>query len=85
MVALTAAASMASLLSVEQQVAATLWCLATPTEYQTIAHLFGIACSTVSETVHEVCHCIVDVLLNEYIKSPSDNRLDCIVDEFKTK
>ena len=72
-------------LSVERRVAVTLWCLATPTEYRTIAHLFGIARSTVCETVHEVCHCIVDVLLNEYIKFPSGNRLDCIVDEFKTK
>ena len=62
-------------LSVERRIAVTLWCLATPTEYRTIAHLFGIACSTVCETVHEVCHCIVDVLLNEYIKFPSGNAL----------
>ena len=72
-------------LSVERRVAVTLWCLATPTEYRTLAHLFGIASLTVCETVHEVCHGIVVVLLNEYIKFPSGNHLDCIVDEFKTK
>ena len=30
-------------ISVQQQVAISLWCLATPTEYRTIAHLFGVA------------------------------------------
>ena len=34
-------------LSVERRVAVTLWCLAIPTEYRTIVHLFGIAHSTV--------------------------------------
>ena len=58
-------------ISVEHQVAVTIWCLATPTEYRTIAHLFGIARSTVCEIVHETCHCIVDVLLKEYIKFPT--------------
>ena len=42
-------------LSVERRVAVALWCLATPTEYRTIAHLFGIACFTVYEIVHNTC------------------------------
>ena len=35
------------------RVAITLWCLAKPTEYRTIAHLFGLTRSTVCEVVHE--------------------------------
>ena len=71
-----------NLLSVEQQVAVTLWCSATPTEYRTIAHLFGIARSTVREIVHETCHCIVDVFMKDF---PYADRLNCVVDEFKGK
>ena len=72
-------------LSVERRVAVTLWCLATPTEYRTIAHLFGIARSTVCGIVHETCQCILDVLMVDYIKFPSGDRLNQTVDEFKTK
>ena len=54
-------------LSVEGQVAVTLWCLATPTEYWTFAHLFSSARSTMCEIVHETCHCIVDVLMKDYL------------------
>ena len=62
-------------LSVEQRVSVTLWCLATPTEYRTTAHLFGVVYSTVYEIVYETCHCIVDVLMKEYIKFPYADRL----------
>ena len=72
-------------LSVERRVAVALWCLATPTEYCTIVHLFGIAHSTVCEIVHETCCFVVDVLLKEYIKFPTGNCLTSVVDEFKTK
>ena len=34
-------------ITVEHRVAITLWCLATPCEYRTISHLFGIGRSTV--------------------------------------
>ena len=66
-------------LFIERRVAVTIWCLATPTEYRTITHLFGIARSTVCEIVHVTCRCIVDVLLKEYIEFPSSNRLFTIV------
>ena len=41
--------------SVEQRVAITVWCLATPCEYRTVAHLFGVARSTVCEIVQDTC------------------------------
>ena len=72
-------------ISVEQRVAITLWCLATPAEYRTVAHLFGVARSTVCEIVHETCNAIVSTLLNTYIKFPNGDVLDSVVDSFLTK
>ena len=72
-------------LSVQRRVAVCLWCLATPIEYCTIAHLFGIGQPTAWEIVHETCRAIMKVLMKEYIKFPSGDDMDCVVDEFKTK
>ncbi|XP_065892383.1 uncharacterized protein [Dysidea avara] len=72
-------------ISVQQRVAITLWCLATPAEYRTISHLFGVARSSVCEIVHETCNAIVDVLLKEYIKFPTGRDLDQTVNLFKSK
>ena len=46
-------------ISVEQRLAITLWCLATPCEYRTVSHLFGVARSTVCEIVQDTCRAIV--------------------------
>ena len=72
-------------ISVEQRVAITLWCLATPAEYRTIAHLFGVARSTVCETVHETSQAIVSALREKYIRFPSNENVDAIVDGFQTR
>ena len=72
-------------ISVEQRVAITLWCLATPAEYRTVAHLFGVARSTVCAIVHEMCTAIVLNLMNTYITFPSGPQLDRVVDDFVTK
>jgi len=61
-------------LSVERGVAVALWCLATPTEYRTVAHLFGIARSTVCKIVHETCQCILDVLMKDNIQFPARDK-----------
>ena len=37
------------------------------------------------EIVHETCHCIVDTVLKEYIRFPSGNSLQGVVDDFKSK
>ena len=72
-------------ISVEQRLAVTLWCLATPCEYRTIAHLFGIAWSTVCEVVQETCTIIVQTLLHKYIQFPRGNQLDEDIEGFLTK
>ena len=53
--------------SVEQRVAITVWCLATPCEYRTVAHLFGVAHSTVCEIVQDTFQATVRTLLQTYI------------------
>ena len=43
---------------VEKRLAITLRCLATPSEYRTIGHLFGVAQCSVCVIVHETgCNC----------------------------
>ena len=72
-------------ITVEQRLAVTIWFLATPCEYRTIAHLFGIARSTVCEVVQETCAATVKSSLHKYIEFPSGDKLDSLVDGFKTK
>ena len=45
--------------STEHRVAITLWVLATPAEYRSVAHLFGLARCTVCKIVNETCRAIV--------------------------
>ena len=72
-------------ITVEQRVAITIWCLATPCEYRTVAHLFGVARSTVCEVVQETCRAIVHNLLSLYINFPSGEGLKKVVDGFEEK
>ena len=72
-------------ITVEHRVAVTLWCLATPTEYRTIAHLFGIARSTVCEIVHETVEAIVNKLLGQYIKFPTGEAQREVIRGFERK
>ena len=72
-------------ISVQQRVAITLWCLATPTEYRTIAHLFSVARSTVCEIVHKTCSAIVESLMGTYIKFPTGSQLEEVTEKFQMK
>ena len=58
-------------ISVENRVAITLWTLASPVEYRTVSHLFGVARSTVCEVFNETCKAIVKHLLHQYISFPA--------------
>ena len=71
--------------SVEQKVAITLWCLATQCEYCTMAHLFGVARSTVCEVVQDTCRAIVHILLKTYIRFPTGDALKRVIDGFEDK
>jgi len=70
-------------ISVEMGVAVTLWFLATPAEYRTISHLFGIGQSTVCCFVHKTVHgIIIQVLMNTF---PTGSVLDNVVNGFESK
>ena len=72
-------------ISVQKRVAVTLWCLATPCEYRTVAHLLGIARSTVCEIVKETCTLIVTTLLHKYVCFPTGEKLEDLVSTFESK
>lgn len=72
-------------ISVQRRVAITLWCLATPTEYRTIAHLFGVARSTICDIVHKTCSAIVECLMSTYINFPRGNQLQRVIESFQGK
>lgn len=72
-------------ISVKKRVAVTLWCLATPCEYRTIAHLFGITRLTVCEIVQQTCTLIVATMFHKYIHFPSGDSINDLVNTFQTK
>ena len=76
---------MRSAITVEHRVAITLWCLATCSEYRTIGHLFGVGRSTVCMIVHDTCAAIVKVLSDKYISFPTGDKLQEVMDRFRTK
>ena len=71
--------------STERRVAITLWVLATPAEYRSVAHLFGLARCTVCKIVNETCRAIIQKLLPLYIRFPTGSGLADVVRGFKDK
>ena len=69
-------------LPVDEKVAITLWRLGTNLEYRSLAHLFGVGLSTVCVTVQEVCTSIVNVLMTRYIRVPTGEAAQTVVDGF---
>lgn len=68
---------------VEQRVAIFLRRLATNVEYRTILHLFGIGLSTACAMANNVASRIVENLLAQYIKTPSEEELKVIIEDFR--
>ena len=76
-------------MSTECRVAITLWVLhvATPSEYRSVAHLFGVARCTVCQihVVRNTCIAIVQKLTPVYINFPTGDTLNEVVRGFKNK
>ena len=71
--------------STEHRVAITLWVLATPPEYRSVAHLFGLARCTVCKIVNETCRAIIQKFLLLYVCFPTGSGLVDVVSGFKEK
>ena len=72
-------------ISVEEQVAVTLWYLSTGSGFRTVAWLFGISKSSVCTIVRETCDAIVQVLQMQLIKLPKGDMLDQVIEGFEFK
>ena len=68
--------------AVDEQVAVTLWRLATNVEYRTIASLFGLGISTVCVIVLNTCH-VMAKNLSKFVCMPKEDDLRMIVKEFE--
>ena len=71
-------------ISVRHRLAITIWTLATPCEYRTIGHLFGVARSTVCVIVHDTCKAIVDRLFSDVVTFPQGSQLTDTICGFET-
>ncbi|XP_041369950.1 protein ANTAGONIST OF LIKE HETEROCHROMATIN PROTEIN 1-like [Gigantopelta aegis] len=59
--------------------------MASTAEYRTIAYLFGVGKSTVSESIHDVSEAIINVLMDEYLYFPKDDDLKEVINGFQKK
>ncbi|XP_035676202.1 protein ANTAGONIST OF LIKE HETEROCHROMATIN PROTEIN 1-like [Branchiostoma floridae] len=62
-------------ISAEKRLAVTMYWLASGDLFRTVADLFGISEGSVCVIIHGVCKAIVDVLLPQYIRWPTGERL----------
>ena len=72
-------------ISVERCVAITLWIVATPSEYHTVSHLFGLARCTVCVIVHETCRAIIRTLQSVYISFPTGESQKTVIEGFRSR
>ena len=72
-------------ISTEKRLAITLWCLATLSEYRSIAHLFSVSRGSVCRIVQEICSDIVATMLKKYISFPTGKLLAKMIDGFRMK
>ena len=72
-------------ITTRHRLAITLWTLVTPSEYRTIAHLFGVARSTVCIIVHDTSQAIVDVLFKKYVRFPCGREMERTIQGFASR
>lgn len=70
---------------VDQRVAICIWRLGTNVEYRTISHLFGIGQSTAVSITNHVASAIVKNLLSLFIRTPSEQEFESIIQGFRDK
>ena len=72
-------------ISVEKRVAITLFRLAKNADLATISNLFGVGIATVCKIYLEVCRVICKVLIPMYVKPPTAEEAEKIVQGFELK
>ena len=72
-------------ISVKHRVPITVWRLATNVEYRTLSHLFGVGVSTVGSIVRECWRVIHDELTPRYVRMPTGDDFDRMLDGFETR
>ena len=72
-------------ISVRKRVAVALWRLATNADYRTIGHLFGISKGSICVILDEFCTIMAEVMLPRYIKIPTGECLDKVMETFEQK
>ena len=72
-------------INVRKRVAVALWRLATNADYRTIGHLFGISKGSVCVIVDEFCRIMSEIMLPSYIKIPTGEDLDKVIETFNQK
>lgn len=70
-------------LTLEHHVGICLWRLATNVEYRTISHLFGVGISTVCNVVMQVTKVIAQVMLQQFIRIPSEEEFKVIIQGYR--
>ena len=72
-------------ISVRKRVAVAWWTLAINADYRPIGHLFGISKGSICVILDEFCTIIADVMLPRYIKIPTGECLDKVMETFEQK
>lgn len=66
----------------QKRVALTLYKLANPCDYKTVADLFAVGVASVCRCVHEFCTAVIEVLKPRLVVTPSDSELVEMADFF---
>ena len=69
-------------LQLNHRVAIAVYLMAFFAEYRTIANLFGVGKSTVHKCTHDVCTAMAENILDKYVKFPTDDDLQHVIDDF---
>lgn len=67
----------------EERIAVTLWFLSTGSGFRSVAWLFGISKSSEKVIVREMCDAIVNVLQRKFIKIPTGEILNQVINGFE--